>query len=117
MKFSYILVERITPMGLPVQTSNPSFTDQVSGEVFTSTQLVRSFPLNNSTKPNPAGGSERGLFSWAPSNPGTRATTSRTSCCLRNCIPEGNGPLHRGNSPVERTFPFRKPAPTPSWES
>ena len=53
MKFSYFFVDRITPIGFPVHTINPSFTDQVFGEVFTSAQFVRSFPLKSSTKPRP----------------------------------------------------------------
>ena len=48
MKFSYCFSERITPIGIPLQTNNPSFTVHVAGEVFTSTQPVRSRPLKSS---------------------------------------------------------------------
>jgi hypothetical protein len=39
---------------LPEQTSIPSLTDQVDGAVFTGTQPVRSFPLNNGRNPSSA---------------------------------------------------------------
>ena len=44
-----LFLARITPIGLPVQTSRPSLTLQVSGEVLTSTQPVRSCPLKRLT--------------------------------------------------------------------
>ena len=47
IKFSYCFFERITPIGFPVQTRSPSFTDQVAGVVFTSTHSERSFPLKS----------------------------------------------------------------------
>ena len=39
----------MTPIGFPLQINMPSLTYHVSGEVFTSTQPVRSLPLNKST--------------------------------------------------------------------
>jgi len=48
MKFSYWRSVRITPIGCPVQISSPSLTDQVFGDVLTSIQPLKSFPLKRS---------------------------------------------------------------------
>src|SRR5690625_6386413 len=47
IKFSYCFSVRMTPIGHPVHFNMPSSTNQVSLEVFTSTKLVRSFPLKS----------------------------------------------------------------------
>ena len=62
-------------MGLPEQTRIPSFTDQVSGEVLTSTQLVRSLPLKRLVKPN-CDTEGVALFSWAERDERNRTAVS-----------------------------------------
>src|SRR5512138_3366648 len=48
MKFSYWRSERMTPIGVPEQTSKPSLTVQVPWSVLTFTHPARSLPLNRS---------------------------------------------------------------------
>ena len=49
---AYVQGELFGAGGMTATPENPSLTDHVSGDVFTSTQPVRSFPLKRSRKPS-----------------------------------------------------------------